>query len=171
MALSKSSQPLEIFSMRSSAPTKSAPASSASFSFWPFGKDQNPHLLSGPVGKDDRASNHLVRFLGVHSEPDGEVHALIEFGKGGLLSGAFTPSSSSYRFVRSTFSLASKYFFPLFAIGLLSHHLDAHASGGSFDRSNRTFQVHGIQVLEFDLGNLSNLLRRHLSDLIPVGFS
>ncbi|MBA7687693.1 hypothetical protein ES703_96159 [subsurface metagenome] len=37
-ALSNSSQPFWIFSERSSAPTKSAPASAASFSFSPFAK-------------------------------------------------------------------------------------------------------------------------------------
>ena len=59
-ATSNSSQPASIFLTRSSPPTSSAPARSASWAFSPWANTATRTTLPVPCGQDDRAADHLV---------------------------------------------------------------------------------------------------------------
>ena len=83
---SKSSQLSSwIFATMSSPPTKSAPASCASFSFSPEAIDQDLlGLAAEPVREDDGATHHLVGVLRIHPEPHRHLDRLVELREGGL---------------------------------------------------------------------------------------
>ena len=68
--------------MRSSAPTMSAPAASASPRRVPGGEHGDPDRLAGPVGQRHGAAHHLVGLAGVDAEPEGDFDGLVELGGG-----------------------------------------------------------------------------------------
>ena len=92
---SKSSQPSSgIFLARSSAPTKSAPASRASLLLLALREDEDAHRLAGAVRQHDRAAHHLVGVPRIDAEVHREVDALVELRGRQRLDAAPTASAS-----------------------------------------------------------------------------
>src|SRR5262245_21617116 len=52
------------------------------------------------------------------------------------------------------------------AYRLLPDDLDAHAAGGAFDLLLRAIEVDGVEILEFQFGDLAQLRRRDPPDLV-----
>ena len=49
--------------------------------FFTLGEDEHADRLTGAVREDQRATDHLVRVLGIDSQADGEVDRLVELGE------------------------------------------------------------------------------------------
>ena len=79
IATSKSSEPSSIFFARSSAPTTSAPASSASFALVALGEDGDLTSLPAPCGRP-RAAQLLVRVADVERGAHVHLDRLVELG-------------------------------------------------------------------------------------------
>src|SRR4029078_8692372 len=50
-----------------------------------LGKNEHPYFLSAAVRKWTGSTHHLVRLLGIHSEPERHGHRLVELGRRKLL--------------------------------------------------------------------------------------
>src|SRR3990172_11461702 len=84
----------------------------------------------------------------------------------------------------STLAAASRYFLPCFVISqppwckracalppsesLLDH--DPHVAGGAFDLAHGALQIHRVEILHLDLGDLTHLRPRDFAHLLPLGF-
>ena len=77
---SKSRKPPWIFSTRSSLPTTSAPAASASRALSPSAKTATRTVLPVPFGQRHRAADLLVGLAGVDAEAEVGLDGLVELG-------------------------------------------------------------------------------------------
>jgi hypothetical protein len=77
MATSKSRKPFSIWATRSSDPTTSAPASSASRARH-LREDGHPNVLTGARGQRHGAAQHLVGLAGIDAEPERGFDRLVE---------------------------------------------------------------------------------------------
>ena len=78
IATSKSVKPSSMRSARSSAPTTSAPASSASRALSPLAKTATVTLLAQAVGQGDRAAQLLVGVADVQARAHVDLDGLVE---------------------------------------------------------------------------------------------
>jgi hypothetical protein len=79
---SKSVQPFTISSARSSAPTKSAPASLGQRLAFRAGEDEDAHGAAGAIGQRHNAAHLLVRMARVDAHAQVNFDGLIELGAG-----------------------------------------------------------------------------------------
>ncbi len=82
MQRSKPISPACTFSARSSAPTTSAPASSASCCLRPAREHADPQRLAGAVGQAQQAAHHLVGVARIDAEVQRQLDGLVELGRG-----------------------------------------------------------------------------------------
>ena len=82
---SKSIQPPMIFSTTSSPPTMSAPASCASRCFSPPAIASTRLVLPEAVRQHDGAAHHLIRVLGIDTEPKRQLDGFVELRELDLL--------------------------------------------------------------------------------------
>ena len=78
MAASKSSQPPWMRAIRSSEPTSSAPAATASVGLVADGEDDHPGGLAGAVRQVDGAADHLVGLARVDAQAHGDLDGRVE---------------------------------------------------------------------------------------------
>ncbi len=78
MATSNSNQPSSIFLTRSSPPTSSAPARSASWAFSPWAKTITRTVRAGAVRQDDRAAHELVGVARIDAEAQVQLDGPVE---------------------------------------------------------------------------------------------
>ncbi len=82
MTRSKSIVPPWIVSIRSSAPTTSAPALRRLLGLVALGEDGDAHVLAGAGGEGDDAAHHLVGMARIDAEVQRDLDRLVELGGG-----------------------------------------------------------------------------------------
>src|SRR6185312_12621856 len=169
MATSKSSKPSWIFWARSSAPTISAPASSASRALSPWAKTAILTSLPRPWGSAivPRSCSSAWRTLSpvrTCTSTDSSNFAVLS-----CLTSAIA-SDGLYSRARSKRCLASRYAFPCLDI-LVSPRSDdvhAHRPCGAGDDLRRRVDVVGVEVRHLLLGNCVQLSLGDLRHLLAV---
>src|SRR5512133_1756618 len=169
--LSKSMNPPWIFSARSSAPTMSAPAPSASLALSPFANTAIFTALPIPCGRTTAPRTTWSACFGstprliAASTVSSNFFVAVSFT-------SFMASSTLYRLTRSTFARAALNFLP-FAMCVSSSRsaddLDAHGQCGALDGPHRGLDGARRHVLHLHLRDLLHLLARHLPDLLLAG--
>src|SRR5512140_3710209 len=175
-ALSKSSHPPWIFASRSSLPTKSAPASSASFTFSPLANTRTRTLFPVPWGSTTEPRTCWSGYFG--STPSRIATSTVSSNFARAVS--FRRSSDSSReYFASLFTLprASRYFFPcrgispslpapqtaggdfIVVIRFPSDDVEPHAARRPLDRLDGGGEVFHVEV--------DHLQLRDLLDLVP----
>src|SRR5205809_2627882 len=183
-AVSNSIQPPCTRSTRSSAPITSAPASRASRSFSPLANTATRTVLPMPCGSTTAPRTIWSACFGSTPRRNERSTDWSNFAAGMLFTSA-TASSNVYCLSGAIFAAASLYRLPVRlltivamslsptlygSLGLRSlHDIDAHAAGGAFDGADRRVDRVGVQVHQFALRDLPNLLARDLADLVLVG--
>src|SRR2546421_3339966 len=165
IATSKSSKPSWIRCARSSAPTTSAPASSASRALSPCAKTAILTSLPSPLGRATvprSCSSAWRTFSPVRTctSTDSSNLACVS----SLIS--LTASAGEYSRSRSTCFFASMYALPCFAT---SHHLHAHRACRSRDDLRGGLDVVRVEILHLALGDLPQLVLGDPADLFAVG--
>src|SRR3989338_5576834 len=169
---SKSINPLPTFSIRSSAPIRSAPASLAFCSCSPLQKTAMRTFLPVPCGKTTVPritwSELLVSIL--REKCNSTVSSNFTLGNLSIFSMA-----SLREYVRSAVNCCTAVFMRLLILIILDHHLDTHAAGRSFNSFYGLGEIHRVQIFHFGLGDLFNLFARDLANFFtpsrPGGFS
>src|SRR5580692_3919895 len=164
---SKSICPAFTFSARSSKPTMSAPAALAASAFLPWVNTATRTVLPVPCGitvEPRTCWSDLVastpRFTDTSTDS-------LNFAVANSLT-SLSASSIGYDFPggsRSFHVLVRLTVAPI----LESLHVDAHAAGAARDGAHRRIQIAGGQVRHFHLGDILELLARHLAHLGGVG--
>src|SRR3954452_17756355 len=165
MAMSKSVKPSCTRSARSSAPTTSAPASSASRALSPLAKTATVTLLPRPLGSaivPRSCSSAWRTFRPVRTWTSTDSS---NFARLSSLTRRMA-SAGAYSLSRSTFPRASMNFFP-WCTGM-SAHLHAHRTGGARDDLRRLVDVVRVEIGELALGDLAHLLLRQPRDLLAM---
>src|SRR3954452_9548918 len=165
MAMSKSVKPSCTRSARSSAPTTSAPASSASRALSPLAKTATVTLLPRPLGSaivPRSCSSAWRTFRPVRTWTSTDSS---NFARLSSLTRRMA-SAGAYSLSRSTFPRASMNFFP-WCTGM-SAHLHAHRAGGARDDLRRLVDVVRVEVGKLALGDLAHLRLRDPGDLLAV---
>src|SRR5690554_226335 len=167
MTTSKSMLPFLTSSARSSIPTMSAPASLALSAFAPWVKTATRTVLPVPWGRtvllrttwsDFRASTPRLTATSMDSRNLTELPSSVRRA---------TASSTLYARVESTFSRIS--FWRLVSL-LMSEalHIQTHATGGTRDGANGSFQVSSRQIRLLGLGDLFKLSASNGTHLFSV---
>src|SRR3954465_8619556 len=165
IAMSKSVKPPSMRAARSSAPTTSAPASSASRALSPLAKTATETLLPRPLGsaivpRSCSSAWRTFRPVRTWTSTDSSNFARLS---------SLTRSVASaglYSFSRSTVPRASIKLLP-WCTGM-SAHLHAHRAGGPGDDLRRLVDVVRVEVGELALGDVAHLRLRDLRDLVAV---
>src|SRR4051812_12462934 len=165
IAMSKSVKPSCTRWARSSAPTTSAPASSASRALSPFAKTATETLLPSPLGsaivpRSCSSAWRTFRPVRTWTSTDSSNFARLT-----SLS-RLTASAGAYSRSRSTLARDSMNFFP-WCTGM-SAHLHAHRAGGPRDDLRGLVDVVRVEVLELALGDLAHLRLGDLRHLVAV---
>src|SRR3954469_14905214 len=177
-----------IFSTMSSPPTKSAPASRASWNLSPPAITRTFFDLPSPCGRTTVPRTIWSACLG--STPSRSVISTVSSNLANLtFCRSGTASSILYGRCSTDFRAFST-FFPDFLIStsffLVSHrgtlfraavvliqnlcnNLDAHAARGSFHALDSSVNGGGVQVRQLLLGDVGDLLLGHLANLIFIG--
>src|ERR1700733_7193296 len=160
MTTSKSIWPALTFSARSSKPTMSAPAALAASAFLPWGNPATRTVLPVPCGitveprtcwSDLVASTPKFTDTSTDSLNLAVANSLTSF------------SASSIAYALPGGSLSFQVLVRFTAAGILeSLHVDAHAARAARDGAHGRIQVAGGQIGHFHLGNVLELLTRHL---------
>src|ERR1700733_2776238 len=167
MTTSKSIWPALTFSARSSKPTMSAPAALAASAFLPWGNPATRTVLPVPCGitvEPRTCWSDLVastpRFT------DTSTDSLNLAVANSLTS--LSASSIGYDLPGGNLSFQA---LVRFATAAMSHplHVDAHAAGAARDGAHRRIQIAGGQVRHLHLGDILELLARHLAHFGGVG--
>src|SRR3954449_13179444 len=165
IATSKSMKPSSTRLARSSAPTTSAPASSASRALSPLAKTATVTLLPRPLGSaivPRSCSSAWRTFSPVRTWTSTDSS---NFARLSSLTRRMA-SAGAYSLSRSTLPRASMNFFP-WCTGM-SAHLHAHRAGGARDDLRRLVDVVRVEVGKLALGDLAHLRLRDLRDLVAV---
>src|SRR5687768_11362515 len=159
MAMSKSRNPPEIRSTRSSAPTTSAPASLASWAAGPWAKTATRTVLPVPLGSETAPRIIWSAFRGStpRRKAASTVSSKFRFDSDLTSSNA---SAGVWICARSNRRVASVYFLPRWGIVvlfLLAPDLDTHRPGGTGHLGHGAVEVDGIEVGHLRLGDLLEL--------------
>src|SRR3954466_6969220 len=165
IAMSKSVKPSCTRWARSSAPTTSAPASSASRALSPFAKTATVTLLPRPLGsaivpRSCSSAWRTFRPVRTWTSTDSSNFARLT-----SLS-RLTASAGAYSRSRSTLPRDSMKLRP-WCTGM-SAHLHAHRAGGPRDDLRGLVDVVRVEVLELALGDLAHLRLADLRHLVAV---
>src|SRR5712691_1156070 len=143
---------------RSSAPTTSAPAASASRALSPWANATTRCERPVPAGRTAEPRTIWSAWRG--SSPVRMCSSIVSSNLAYAVSLTnLAPSSGAYCFSGSIFSTAARYFLPCLAISSSSSalNLNAHAPRGAFDHAHRGLDVVGIQVFHFRFGDFAHL--------------
>src|SRR3954449_10831066 len=165
IATSKSVKPSCTRWARSSAPTTSAPASSASRALSPLAKTATVTLLPRPFGSaivPRSCSSAWRTFRPVRTWTSTDSS---NFARLSSLTRCVA-SAGLYSCSRSTLPRASMKLLP-WCTGM-SAHLHAHRAGGPGDDLRRLVDVVRVEVGELALGDLAHLVLRETRDLVAV---
>src|SRR3569623_33758 len=172
MQRSKSIVPPWTISIRSSAPTTSAPAALASSAFAPLANTPTRTVFPVPYGSVTTPRTIWSAWLG--STPRFIAISIVSsnFAVALALASAIA-SSTPWSFSRSTFSAFC--YLLTNAMSLALHHFEAHRAGGAFDDAGRRVDVVGVQVLHLGLGDRGqrralDLARDDLARLLRARF-
>src|SRR3954452_3970475 len=165
IATSKSVKPSSTRLARSSAPTRSAPASSASRALSPFAKTATVTLLPRPLGsaivpRSCSSAWRTLRPVRTWTSTDSSNFARLTSLR------RFIASAGAYSRSRSTLPRDSMNFFP-WCTGM-SAHLHAHRAGGPRDDLRGLVDVVRVEVLQLALGDLAHLRLGDPRDLVAV---
>src|SRR5687768_11588828 len=164
MATSNSNQPASMRFTRSSPPTSSAPARSASCAFSPWANTITRLVLPVPWGRTTVPRTSWSAWRG--STPSRRCASTVPSN---LLMEIFGSSSEaspiSYRRSGSTSFAASRYFFPCFG---MSGHLDPHRARGALDDLHCLVDVVRVEVGHLHLRDLAHLRAGNPADLVLV---
>src|SRR3954468_14002157 len=154
IAMSKSVKPSCTRWARSSAPTTSAPASSASRALSPFAKTATVTLLPRPLGsaivpRSCSSAWRTFRPVRRWTSTDSSNFARLSSRTMRIA------SPGEYSCSRSTFPRASMNFLP--RCTAMSAHLHTHRAGGARDDLRRLVDVVRVEVGELALGDLADL--------------
>src|SRR5687767_201255 len=160
-------------SIRSSAPTLSAPALVASSALSPRANTATFISLPVPAGSETMPRTIWSAWRG--STP--RLSATSTVSSNFEVAFALTmPSASStpYSFSRSTAPACAFCFLVSFAMSLALHNLEAHRASGAFDDLRRGLKVVRVEVLHLQFGDLAHLraldrARGHLARLLGTG--
>ncbi|CEE60552.1 conserved hypothetical protein [Xanthomonas citri pv. citri] len=126
----------------------------------------NAHALAGTGRQHGGTAHLLVGLLGVHAQAHGNVDRLDELGLGGglqdldcVFEGIGLARNDSGRNGLNALALCH----------VLALHRQTHAAGRTRNRAHRRFQLGCRQIGFLDLGDLFQLLARHLAHLVGVG--
>src|SRR6056297_608990 len=159
MQRSNSIVPPGTVSIRSSAPTISAPASFASSALGPRAKPATRTSLPVPLGKPTTPRTIWSAWRG--STPRFIEISMVSSNLATALALTKATASSTLRLsLPAKASRAARVRFPSFAILL---HLDAHGTRGAEDDFHRSFHVVCVQIFPLRLGDLADLLGGHIT--------
>src|SRR3989441_6231688 len=170
MVVSKSMKPPWTRSTRSSAPTTSAPASRASFSFSPLANTATRTLLPVPWGSTTAPRTIWSACLGSTPRRKERSTDSSNFVPGMDLRSAIA-SSTVYSRSGSIFAAAASYRLPVrfvttVAMSSLLADFDAHAAGGALDDPHGGVDRVRVQIRHLRLRDLPDLLPGDLADLL-----
>src|ERR1700722_5411912 len=161
MTTSKSIWPALTFSARSSKPTMSAPAALAASAFFPWVNTATRTVFPVPCGmtvEPRTCWSDLVastpRFTDTSTDS-------LNFAVANSLT-SLSASSMEYDFPGASFSFQVFVRFTVCAI-LEPFHVDAHAAGTARDGAHGRIEIGGGQIRHFHLGDVLELLARHLA--------
>src|SRR5690606_3535432 len=149
-------------SIRSSAPTLSAPAASAFSALSPRANTATLTSLPVPAGMLttpptmwSACRGSTPRFIAISSVSSNLAEASSRT--------VFSASSTLCSLRLSTLPSRAFCFLVSFAIGSALRHFEAHRAGAAFDDLRRVLDVVGVQILHLDLGDLGELRARDLA--------
>src|SRR3984893_11025622 len=161
MTTSKSICPALTFSARSSNPTMSAPAALAAPAFLPWVNTATRTVLPVPCGitvEPRTCWSDLVASTPKFTDtPPGSLNFAVANSLTSL-----SASPMGYDLPGGSFSFQVLVRLAIAAI-LESLHVDAHAAGAARDGAHCRIQVAGGQIRHFHLGDVLELLARHLA--------
>src|SRR3984957_16226220 len=160
MTTSKSIWPALTFSAKSSNPTISAPAALAASAFLPWVKTATRTVLPVPCGitvEPRTCWSDLVASTPKFTDTSTDS---LNFAVANSLT-SLSASSIGYDLPGGSLSFQV---LVRFATAGMSHsfYVDAHAAGAARDGPHRRIQIAGGQIRHFYLGNILELLARHL---------
>src|SRR3984957_9100131 len=161
MTTSKSIWPALTFSARSSKPTMSAPAALAASAFLPWVNTATRTVLPVPCGITVEPRTCWSDFVASTPRFTDTSTDSLNFAVANSLT-SLSASSMGYALPGGSFSF---HVLVLFATAGMSHsfHVNAHAAGAAGDRAHGRVQVAGGQIGHLHLGDIFELLARHLA--------
>src|ERR1700681_1773752 len=164
---SKSIWPALTFSARSSKPTMSAPAALAASAFLPWVNTATRTVLPVPCGitvEPRTCWSDLVASTPKFTDTSTDS---LNFAVANSLT-SLSASSIGYDLPGGSLSFQV---LVRFATAGMSHsfHVDAHAAGAARDGPHRGIQIAGGQIRHFYLGDILELLARHLAHFRGIG--
>src|SRR5271167_1593870 len=160
---SKSIWPALTFSARSSKPTISAPAAFAASTFLPWVNTATRTLLPVPCGITVEPRTCWSDLVASTPRLTDTSTDSLNFAVANSLT-SFSASSIAYDLPGANFSFQVLVLFTVTAI-LEPLHVDTHAARAAGDGAHRRLQITGGQIRHLQLGDILELLARHLAHL------